>query len=92
MDTVYLIVAMLLNIETGIVEPRHHAAYKFDTLPECMQFVNSQYEGLYGGLVYKLQEEGKVTTQIINIGCAEMSEQDALDFMKEHEIKPGVGA
>ena len=92
MDTVYLIVAMLLNIETGIVEPRHHAAYKFDTLPECMAFVNSQYEGLYGGLVYKLQEEGKTMVQIINIGCAEMSEQDAKEFMDKHEVNPGVGA
>ena len=87
MDTVYLIVAMLLNIETGIVEPRHHAAYKFDTLPECMAFVNSQYDGLYGGLVYKLQEENKTMVQIINIGCAEMSEQDAKEFEKKYKVK-----
>ncbi len=83
---------MLLNVETGIVEPRHHAAYKFDTLPECMQFVNSQYEGLYGGLIYKLQEEGKPTTQILDIGCAELPLTDAEEFMNKHKVMPGVGA
>jgi len=30
--------------------------------------------------------------QIINIGCAELPEQDAKEFMDKHEVNPGVGA
>ena len=81
MKTVFLIVAILLNAE----------GETFPSLPECMSFVNQNHNGLYGGLMYKLREEGD-TSQVINIGCAEMPEEDAKDFMEEYEIKPGIGA
>lgn len=90
MKTVFLIVAILLNAE-GETFPRHHAAYKFDSLPECMSFVNTNHNGLYGGLMHKLKEEGD-NSQVINLGCVEMPEEDAKEFMKEYEIKSGVSA
>ena len=68
MKTVFLIVAILLNTE-GETFPRHHAAYKFDSLPECMNFVQGNHNGLVFGLMHKLKEEGD-NSSIINIGCA----------------------
>jgi hypothetical protein len=56
-----------------------------------MSFVNQNHNGLYGGLMYKLREEGD-TSQVINIGCAEMPEEDAKEFMDQYEQKPGVSA
>ena len=41
--------------------------------------------------MYKLKEEGD-NSQVINLGCTEMPEEDAKEFMKEYEIKPGVSA
>jgi hypothetical protein len=90
MKTVFLIVAILLNAE-GETFPRHHSAYKFDSLPECMSFVQGNNNELVFGLMHKLKEEGD-TSQVINIGCAEMPEEDAKEFMDQYEQKPGVSA
>ena len=52
-----------------------------------LSFVNQNHNGLYGGLMYKLKEEGD-NSQVINLGCTEMPEEDAKEFMKEYKYYP----
>lgn len=56
-----------------------------------MSFVQGNNNELVFGLMHKLKEEGD-TSQVINIGCAEMPEEDAKEFMDQYEQKPGVSA
>ena len=67
MKDVFLIVAMLINLN-GDVEPRKHPAYKFDTLEECQAFVRLNYIGLYQSLDNQLATEGYLQ-KILDIGC-----------------------
>lgn len=90
MKTVFLVVALLLSAE-GETYPRPHAAYQFNTLPECVGFVRTQAQGLYNGLVMKLQEEGSMAT-ILDLGCVEMPVDEAQDLMQDYQQKPGIGA
>ena len=90
MKTIFLVVAILLNTE-GDRTPRYHPAYQFDTIPECMDFVQGNNNGLVMGLMMKLREEND-NSRIINIGCGEMSPEDADKIMNDYQQKPGVSA
>jgi len=70
MKDVFLIVAMLINLN-GDVEPRQHPNYAFDTLEECQAFVRLNYIGLYQGLDNQLAVEG-YTQKIMDIGCGKV--------------------
>ena len=64
-----MIVAVL--IATGEPEEvRTHPFYKFQTLEECTQFVQFNYQGLYTGLISALAQEGS-DKMIKEIACGE---------------------
>ena len=67
MKDVFLIVAMLINLN-GDVEPRQHPMYSFDTLEECQAFVRLNYIGLFQSLDEQLATEG-YRHKILDIGC-----------------------
>tara|TARA_B100001559_G_scaffold319917_1_gene330523 strand:+ start:175 stop:453 length:279 start_codon:yes stop_codon:yes gene_type:complete len=76
MEKMIVIVAMLLNIETNEVEPKTHQFYNFQELDHCMSFVTQNYQGLYIGLTDYLNQEGKTNMKIVEIGCAELTEEE----------------
>ena len=56
-----------------------------------MDFVQGNNNGLVMGLMMKLREEND-NSRIINIGCGEMSPEDADKIMNDYQQKPGVSA
>ena len=73
MKDVFLIVAMLININ-GDVVPRQHPGYTFETLDECQAFVAFNYMPLYQGLKNQLYAEGDVY-DVVEIGCGQAIEE-----------------
>ena len=75
MEKIFVVVAMLMNIETSDITPKTHEWYAFDNGSECMAFVTCNYMGLYVGLQEYLDRIGD-KSKIIEIGCGEISKQE----------------
>ena len=81
MEKVFLISAMIMNLETAEVTPKYQQLIYFYTRPNCEKYLEKNYEALYNGLQLHL-DITKNKSVIQSMSCLGLTDED----LKELEL------
>ena len=81
MEKIFLISAMIMNIETAEVTPKYQQMIYFYTRPNCENYLQQNYTSLYNGLQLHLDVTNDKST-IQSMSCIGLTDED----IKELEL------